>query len=231
MCQSVLQFTPPPARVLDLGTGSAFVPSTLACIGYEAWGVDDYSDPGTQPEVLDGIMAFAESCDAHIARDNMFTWDPPGPFDAVVSIDVVEHLHDSPRLFTNRCGSLLRANGLVVVSMPNSVNLRKRLDVLRGRSNYVPLDQFFESLPPWRGHVREFTPAEGSQLLRLAGFVPIATRCFTAIALDRSLSTVQRVVANACFKLAPSTMDSFISIGRRPPSWSAVDPGSPPSSG
>ena len=54
--------------------------------------------------------------------------------------------------------------------MPNAVNLRKRISVALGQSNYTPARGFFENEGVWRGHVREYTFQETNQILQWAGF-------------------------------------------------------------
>ena len=81
-------------------------------------------------------------------------------------VNVIEHLHQSPRDILNSAGAYLKPDGLLVVVMPNAVNLRKRISVALGRSNYTPARGFFENEGVWRGHVREYTFQETNQILQ-----------------------------------------------------------------
>ena len=53
----------------------------------------------------------------------------------VMSHDVLEHLHHSPRDLLNDLCELIKPNALLFITVPNAVNIRKRIDVLRGKTN------------------------------------------------------------------------------------------------
>jgi SAM-dependent methyltransferase len=75
-------------------------------------------------------------------------------FDVVTSFDSLEHWHHSPRALFAEIQRVLRPGGLLLIGVPNAVNLRKRLAVLLGRSNWSRFDDWY--LPTdFHGHVRE----------------------------------------------------------------------------
>lgn len=78
-----------------------------------------------------------------------------GGVDAVVCMQVIEHLWDQPGLLAE-CARVLRPGGVLVVSTPN------RLTFSPGRD--TPLNPF---------HTRELAAAELAGLLRDAGFGPV----------------------------------------------------------
>jgi SAM-dependent methyltransferase len=201
----------------------AFLPGILAGLGYEAWGVDDFRDPWQEPEAVQEIYRFAERSSVHLVRSAIEDLSPDQPWDGASLVDVIEHLHVSPRVVLNQVGAALGPNGVVIVVMPNSVNLRKRIAVLSGKSNYPPLGDFFHSQGLWRGHVREFTMRETVELLRLSGYRVVDSRCFDAIALDRLRHEVARITFLAATSLWRSVKDSHITVGRRPAGWRPVE--------
>jgi len=159
---------PEGGRLLDIGCGALDKTTVLQKMGYESFGCDDFQDPWhRQQKNLDPILEYANKCGVQVqvqGDDYVIPWDE-GSFDVILMVNVIEHLHESPRKFLNSAGSYLREGGLFVVVMPNSVNLRKRLAVAMGRSNYTPARGFFENDGVWRGHVREYTLRETSQIL------------------------------------------------------------------
>jgi SAM-dependent methyltransferase len=217
-----LSLRPPPATVADLGTGQALLPGVLAALGYEAIGVDDYRDPVHDLETVRLIEKFADEAGFQLVTEKIEAFVPDRPLGAVSLMDVIEHLHDSPRGLLNHVRSVLEPGGLVAVVMPSSVNLRKRLDVLRGKTNYPPLRQFFEAPAPWRGHVREYTPSETGELLGLAGFEVLEVRPFHAIVDDRMPKGIARLAYLGVTGIRPALRDSFLALGRKPPGWRPV---------
>ena len=220
VAEGFLRWCPPPAHVADLGTGMAALPAVLLEVGYEAVGVDDYSDPWHQSDVVDRLTRFSRDRGFSLVRSSIEAFVPDRPLDGVSLVDVIEHLHDSPRPLLNRVGEFLAPGGVVLVVMPSSVNLRKRIAVARGRTCYPPLDEFFGASGPWRGHVREYTPREGADLLRMAGFEVLETTPFDAILFDRIGSRTGRTLFRGLSSIWPNLKDSFLVVGRKPSYWS-----------
>lgn len=101
------------ARLLDLGCGNGAVTAHLAGRGYDVVGVDAAADgialarqahPGLRFEVA---SVYDDGLDAALGA----------PFDAVVSLEVIEHLFYPKRLF-EQAKRLLRPGGALVVSTP-----------------------------------------------------------------------------------------------------------------
>jgi SAM-dependent methyltransferase len=221
VCRRILDRRPPPARIADVGTGIGLLPAALAGLGYQAIGVDDFGDPWQGEDAAATVAKYAQEAGFEFIQTPMEQYESSDPLDCVTLINVVEHLHDSPRPLLNHIGELLAPGGLCVIVMPNAVNLRKRIAVLRGRTNYPPLEQFFGSSIPWRGHVREYTPAEGADLLRLAHFDVLDWGTFDSILFDRALHPAAVLVYRTLSSAAPSLKDTLYAIGSRSPSWRA----------
>jgi SAM-dependent methyltransferase len=217
-----LRWCPPPATVADLGTGRALLPGVLTALGYRAYGVDDYGDPVHDAATMGLIERFSEEARFQLVQEKIEAFVPDRPLEGASLMDVIEHLHDSPRGLLNHIGTILKPGGLLAIVMPSSVNLRKRLDVLRGRTNYPPVRQFFEAPVPWRGHVREYTPSETGDLLHLAGFEVLEVRPFDAILYDKVSARTGQLAYSAVTTVRPSLKDSFLALGRKPAEWRPV---------
>jgi SAM-dependent methyltransferase len=218
----------PGRRLLDLGAGPMDKTAVWSRLGFDCHASDDLSDPwhdrdGARARIIEfagrmGIRFHLDDCDAPLPF-------PRESFDVVTVCDVIEHLHASPRGILNAAGEHLVSGGLLVVTMPNSVNLRKRIDVLRGRSNYPPVDQFFLSTPAWRGHVREYTLRETEYICRAAGFEVVHASTFEAIAFDQLSGPSLRVFL-ALARLVPTLRSGLLVVARKPAGWKplAEDP-------
>lgn len=71
----------------------------------------------------------------------------------IMLLDVLEHLHDSPRDLLNDLLELAKPGGLLFVTVPNAVN---GISVLFGKTNLPGFEGYYWYPGAWRGHVREY---------------------------------------------------------------------------
>lgn len=208
----------PRGKVLDVGCGQGEVFAVVATNpSYECSACDDLRDSWHRtvgPETLLRKMR-----ELGVAGTQVENAAEALPFEAeqfagVFCCDVIEHLHHTPRFLLQEIHRILRVGGVVAIGMPNSVNLRKRIDVLRGRTNYVALDKFWNDGLDYRGHVREYTPRETWTMLEYAGFTP--TACYM---LDWHVTSRLRGIPLRLYKLAAPLLrtmrDSYVVVGRK----------------
>jgi glycosyltransferase involved in cell wall biosynthesis len=141
--------------ILDVGCGEAFLAAQFQKAGNRVWGVDALPDAKHAPE----IEGYAQ---ADLDRGLGAVWSDR-TFDKILLLDILEHLRRPEQLLRD-CLPLLRANGQLIVSVPNAVNISVRLTVLFGRFNYTErgiLD---------RTHLRFYTRATAHALLTENGF-------------------------------------------------------------
>jgi SAM-dependent methyltransferase len=158
-------------RILDFGCGTGEKAAALSALGYQCSGYDDLGDdwhkiPGNR-EAIERFNA-AMGVEFKLARGEEFPWGPR-TFDLIMLNDVIEHLHNSPRTLLNRLLQLLKEDGLLLITVPNAVNIRKRIDVLFGRTNLQKFDLYYWYPDPWRGHIREYTKGDLRLLSRYLG--------------------------------------------------------------
>jgi SAM-dependent methyltransferase len=82
-----------------------------------------------------------------------------GSFDAITSFDSLEHWHHSPKQLFAELRSVAHTGTVFVLGAPNAVNLRKRIAVPLGRSNWALFDDWYHE-PTFFGHVREPTVSD-----------------------------------------------------------------------
>ena len=101
-------------RVLDIGCGAGLLCEPLSRLGAQVIGVD--------PSVSNIAAAKLHADKGHLSIDYRCTTveeiDPRERFDIVLAMEVVEHVVDVG-VFLKRCASMLKPNGLMVVSTLN----------------------------------------------------------------------------------------------------------------
>ncbi len=154
-----------PARLVDLGAGLSLLPLACAHLGWQVTCVDDlhqeYAGYAFEVHRAHGIS---------VEQADLLAWRPPAgaPLHAAVCIDVLEHLHHSPRPLFSRVVAALVPGGRLVLGAPNAVNLRKRLAVPLGVSGWSRLPDWWQP-DRFRGHVREPTLPELRWMVRALG--------------------------------------------------------------
>jgi SAM-dependent methyltransferase len=224
LCESIPTFAG--KRLLDIGCGPMDKTAVLKKLGFDCCAADDLTDPW---HLQDGnqvkIKRFAEAMGIAFHHQNEGEYSLPfevNSFDVVSSFAVIEHLHESPRQLLNAMGRYARPGGWLVVTTPNSVNLRKRISVLFGRTNYPPVGQFLNARGLWRGHVREYTLSELTHVCKDSGFEIVANRTFEHIAYER-LSMPLRQVYLLLGTLLPTLRSGLLVVCRKPEGWSPVE--------
>lgn len=122
------QYLPATARIADLAAGEGAFSVKLRDLGHEVIAVDASADhwkvPSIDHRVIDLDSEFAEA----VRSDS-------GAFDAVVAIEIIEHL-ENPFRFVRECAKLVKPGGLLFVTTPNVEAVHSRLIFLyTGRLN------------------------------------------------------------------------------------------------
>jgi SAM-dependent methyltransferase len=120
---------PAPARVLDAGCGWGVTLEALEGKDYRAAGLDISR---SMLERLD--RPGRDLIEADLARP----FPAFEPYDAVLALDVIEHLDDD-RAAVERLGRLVRPGGPLVISVPARPDLYTEFDAIQGhRRRYLP---------------------------------------------------------------------------------------------
>lgn len=152
--QTVVDAIPQGGKLADIGGGLTPCCHAMSLLGYRTVLVDDFGDRGyaesswmLDQKRKDGVEIL--SCD--VLSDLPL---PENSFDAVMTHDCLEHLHNSPKKMLQQCVAALKPGGFLFLGVPNSVNLRKRLTVPFGIGKWSTMNDWYES-DAFRGHVRE----------------------------------------------------------------------------
>jgi 2-polyprenyl-3-methyl-5-hydroxy-6-metoxy-1,4-benzoquinol methylase len=149
----------PPPRLLDIGCGEGTLGRMLRERGARhLTGVD----------LAAGALELAQAhydttLQANIEREHLAARLGGAQFDAIVALEVLEHLF-APRAALAQFHELLAPGGAIIVSFPNSAWWRYRLELLRGR--FPEEYHVFDAVE----HLQQFTLPSFTRLLVQAGF-------------------------------------------------------------
>lgn len=205
------------ARLYDFGAGACDKTAVAAALGCACTAMDDLGDDWyRRGDKAMKIKEFAAS--QGIAFSEAFTPPEENAFDMVMLNDVMEHIHDSPRELLNALVAGLKTGGLLFITVPNLANIRKRLDILRGRTNLAPYDLYYWYEGPWRGPQREYVRGDLEALCRNLGLDVVELR--TVHHMLGKLPSVALPVYKAVTSVFTGWRDTWLLVARKPPGWS-----------
>lgn len=161
----------PGARLADLGGGLGLFSLGAAALGMQTWLIDDFGDEVNRAFPLDAI-GLHRALGVRVVETPVLDWArslADASLDVVTCFDSLEHWHHSPRPVFAEAFRVLEPGGALLIAGPNAVNLRKRIAVPLGRSNWSRFEDWFYP-DEFRGHVREPVLADLVRLVRELGF-------------------------------------------------------------
>jgi SAM-dependent methyltransferase len=220
IADTALKYLEPGASILDFGCGPCDKTAILQHLGFRCAGCDDLAeDWHKESGQREAILAFASESgiDFRTSNGSGLPFER-GQFDMVMMHDVLEHIHDSPRELMNDLLELAKPEGLLFVTVPNQVNIKKRIEVLLGRTNLTAFETFYWSSIPWRGHVREYVRDD---LVKLAEYLDL--KVLELRGVDHMLQKIPaaaRAPYLAVTAVFDGWKDSWLLVARKPPGWS-----------
>lgn len=208
-------------RLLDIGCGPLDKTALFQFLGFECYAVDDLNDPWHhEGDNIKKIIDYAKNIGINFYKQGIDDYSIPfdTKFDIVTCFAVMEHLHSSPKYILNTIGEFLVDDGILVISVPNSVALYQRLKVLFGYSNYPRIDLFYNSIGNWRGHVREYTLDELVYVVNKNNFKILTAQNFDTISYKKFIPPM-RWFYNFLVKLIPKSGSVNLVIAKKPSNW------------
>ena len=220
MVKKVAKWSGTDVHVLDFGAGPCDKTALFAKAGMRVTAFDTLNDSWVRKDNnRQKILDFASSLGIDYLlpnSDDEMPWRKK-TYDVIMSHDVLEHFHSSPRIILNKLLENLRPGGLLVTTVPNAANLRKRLHLLVGKTNYNRYDYFYWYPGAWNGHVREYVANDLvllNKYLKLEQ-VELSSYHLQLDALPKFLRTPFKV--GSC--LMPGVRDSWMLVSKKPENW------------
>jgi SAM-dependent methyltransferase len=217
--KTVVKYLQPGAKILDFASGPCDKTAIIQEMGYECSAFDDLQDDW---HLIDNnkekILEFAKSfgIDFKLASDGYLPFEK-NSFDMVMAHDVLEHLHDSPRELINDLAELIKPRGLLFITVPSAVNIKKRIEVLMGKTNLPDFSGYYWSPGAWRGHIREYAKNDLKELSDYIGFEIEALH-----GCHHMLHVVPKPalpIYLGITKVIPDFRDSWLLVARKPDNW------------
>lgn len=219
IANTALRYLQPGSKILDFGCGPCDKTAVLQFLGFQCSGYDDlYDDWHKIPGNKGRILAFTKECgiDFRLANGNVFPFKRKW-FDMIMLHDVLEHLHDSPRDLLNDLLELVKPEGLLFVTVPNAVNIRKRIDVFWGKTNLPRFESYYWYPGSWRGHIREYVRDDLVKLSEYLGLEVLDLKgCDHML---EKLPNVVRPVYLFMTKVFTGCKDSWLLVARKRQGW------------
>jgi SAM-dependent methyltransferase len=220
IAHTVQRWLQPGSAILDFGSGPCDKTSVLQYLGFKCSAYDDLQDEWHKlPGNREKIISFATHCgiDFQQSSGGILPFSK-NTFDMIMLNSVLEHLHDSPRDLLNDLLEFAKPDGLLFVTVPNAVNIRKRIDVFLGKTNLPGFEGYYWYPGSWRGHIREYVK---NDLVLLADYLSLEVLelrgCDHMLwKLPRSI----RPVYSFLTALFPGWKDSWLLVARKKQNWS-----------
>jgi SAM-dependent methyltransferase len=217
---TVLKYLPAGRSILDFGSGPCDKTAILQTMGYKCSAYDDLQDDWHQnPGNREKIIAFAQNAgiDFKLATDYSLPFEQ-NHFDMVMMHSVIEHLHDSPRELLNSLLELAKPDGFLFITVPNAVNIRKRIAVLFGKTNLTNYEEYYWHSDPWRGHIREYVKDDLVKVSKYLDLEILELRSCDHM-MENRLSNLTRPVYLGLTSIFRGWKDSWLLLARKKPGW------------
>jgi len=212
----VAKYLKPGDRVYDFGAGACDKTAVAQLMGCQCTAMDDLADNWYQRgDIVSKIEGFAEELGIDFIRK--FGPLDPESFQAVMMHDVLEHIHDSPREILNGLVSGLSEGGYLIVTVPNLANIRKRLALMRGRTNLPNYDLYYWYEGTWRGPQREYVRGDLVSMCKNLGLE--VEELTTVHHMLGNLSAKLQPIYKGVTRIFPDWKDSWLLVARKPAGW------------
>lgn len=151
-------------NILDLGCGDGRLSKELVKHGHAITGIDS-NEQALQNAKKNGLRVLNADIEKELPLET-------ASFDAVLLLDVLEHLYDQEKIL-KEIYRVLKENGSLYIAYPNHFDLRNRLNMLFGGGIVHWDHKRYKNAKAWSyGHIRFLLLRELTRLLATKGFYP-----------------------------------------------------------
>ncbi len=144
------------AKILDVGCFPLDLFKSLKDMGFDMYGISSEHEKVNQKNIIP----------LNIESDKMpFKADT---FDLILFSEVMEHMLYDPQVYLKKFHQVLKPGGFLLITTPNAVHIKHRLELMAGKNQNFPIFQFEGS--PYHRHNREFTLSEVKTEVKKASF-------------------------------------------------------------
>ena len=178
--ESIVRFLAPlgpwaDRRVLDLGGGVGSLAVVLKARLGGHYDLAEFELPSPVHAAALQRFGVETTFPVDLRRPDALSALPPR-YDAILLVEVLEHLLVNPLLLFRQVWEHLAPGGLFLLTTPNQARLGNRLKLLAGRS-IKERGRYPWNGAPVFGHVVEFSQEELDQLAAAESLAPVAHRC------------------------------------------------------
>ncbi len=219
IAETALRYLPPDAKILDFGSGPCDKTAVLQFLGFRCSAYDDLMDDWHKvPGNREKILSFVKACgiDFELANGDKMPFEK-NSFDMIMLHSVLEHLHGSPRDLLNDLLELVKPEGLLFITVPSAVNIRKRISVMFGNTNLPRFEGYYWYPGPFRDHIREYVKDD---LLKLCKYLSLDV--LELRGCDHMLEVLpkaSRSIYLLLTKIFPGWKDSWLLMAKKQKGW------------
>jgi SAM-dependent methyltransferase len=219
-------------HLVDLGAGLSVFGPMARKLGMDVTLVDDFGGGGgvrlgQRPEEIRILDTFRDQLGIRIVKSDFLETPLPIPdasVDVITCFHSLEHWHNSPRRLFREISRVTRPGGLLVLATPNAVNIRKRVYVILGHSNFPRLREWYEEGDPvFRGHVREPVIRDLRQIIEWNGYAVegvygrnfIGRKSEVLAWLPRGLLNAVAIASEKLLQFFPALCSDIHVVGRK----------------
>jgi len=165
----------PPAelRILEIGSFLGVICFALRRVGFQVAALD-IPEFQNNPRLQERYRRAGIECVAANLKRHEFPF-PDAHFDLVIMCETLEHLNFNPLPVIKEINRVTKRGGLLYLTVPNQLSAYNRLQLLRGRTIQVAVEQFYQQLDLKLNmivglHWREYSKADLYELLEPMGF-------------------------------------------------------------
>jgi 2-polyprenyl-3-methyl-5-hydroxy-6-metoxy-1,4-benzoquinol methylase len=222
------------SNILSIGSGPCDFEAILSKLGYNVVAVDDLNDQWHKiGSNRNRIINFAKKMNVDLLVQPMDSIElKKDHFDLILALDIIEHLHNSPREFLNKTISYLKFGGGLFIETPNLASLANRLKLLSGKSsNSVDINSFYWNIGDFRAHFREYTRGELIFILTNQNLIDFEIKMLNimteALIIKNKKNSFKKIFLQFykfLVDLYPNFRDTIIIYGKKPVNWSPSEP-------
>jgi 2-polyprenyl-3-methyl-5-hydroxy-6-metoxy-1,4-benzoquinol methylase len=206
--------------ICDLGGGIGLFSVGCAAIGFKRVVlIDDFNDVVNQ-QMGDSVFSLHRKYGVEVISRDVFSGgigDICMGFDVVTSFDSMEHWHQSPKKLFHDVFAGLNHDGTFVLSVPNCVNMRKRITVPLGIGKWSSMQDWYEP-EVFRGHVREPDVSDLKYIARDMGLVDVRISGRNWLGYNSSSAAIRIAtkLMDYPLRLKPSLCSDLYMTGKKP---------------